>query len=101
MAKFKKRHLIIFTNKHLPPDKISFIKEIPATAVVVTDLETVALKAETVSADAIIVIEDNEKSSGVVKNLRQNITIDQLPILAFKSIDEAAKIVPTFFKSKL
>lgn len=38
---------------------------------------------------------------GVVKNLRQNIKVDELPILAFESIDEAAKIMPTFFKSEL
>lgn len=100
MGHLKKCHLIIFSSKQLSPDKISFIREIPATADVVTDLETIAPIAETALADAIIVIEDKEKDSGIVKNLRQNTSVDQVPILSFNSIEEATKIVPLFFKSK-
>lgn len=100
MADFKKCHLIIFTNKQLSPDKISFISEIPATGDVVTDLETVASAAETALADAIIVIEDMERNSGIVSFLRGNIKVDRLPIFAFKSIEEATEIIPLIFKSK-
>lgn len=101
MANSKKRHLIIFTNKSLPSEKISFINEIPATADVVTDFETVASRAETVLADAIIVIGDDEATSGIVKSLREDAKVDELPILAFKSLEEAVKIIPIFLKSKL
>ena len=101
MASLKNRHLIIFTNKILPPDKISFIREIPATADVVTDPEAVASKAEKALADLIIIIEDKKKECSLIENLRQNTKVDEVPILSFNSIEEATKIVPLFLKSKL
>jgi hypothetical protein len=101
MPNLKKRHLIIFTNKKISPDQISFVRQIPATADVVTDFQAVASKVETTLVDLIIIIEDKEKDRSLIENLRRNTKVDEVPILSFNSIEEATKIVPLLVKSKL
>jgi hypothetical protein len=100
MGKFGKCHLVIFTHSHIPPDQISLINKVAATVDVVTDIETVASLADRAVVDAIVIIEDSEKDSGIVRNLRQNPGVDQVPIIAVKSIHEATKIIPLVLGSR-
>lgn len=102
MGKFDRCHLIIFTSDKLPEDKLSLvIKETAGSVDVVTDLETVASQVQTTMADAIIIIKDKEKDSDIVRNLRENAKIDQVPILAVESIEDAMKVIPLLLESKL